>query len=816
MHELLAAYRPPAGHYDEIRDGSGALRAHWSSFADAAKGIGPEELNGVERRIARQLLDNGVTYNVHTAESPRTWSLDVLPHIVPAADWERLAAGLRQRARLLEAIAADVYGPQRLLTEGVIPPAVMLSHQGFLRAAHGVTPPAGIFLHLLAFDLGRGPDGVWRVLATRAQAPSGAGYAIENRLTVAQMFPDAFRDQRVQRLAPFFRALQETLLSHAPTDGSTPHVVLLTPGLYNETYFEHAYLSRYLGFTLAEGADLTVRDDNVYLKTVGGLQRVQVILRRVDDNFCDPLELRADSALGVPGLVQAWRRGNVLVANAFGSGVLESPALAPFLPAACSILLGQTLEVPSPQSWWSADGSLVAMVRSRFEHLVIKPSSEGAPDELVFGGQLDSRRRDEWLDRLSRRPERYVIEEYLPLAQTPVWTQNGLEGRALMMRVFLAADGKGGYHVLPGGLSRIGGTDRDVVSGQRGGGSKDTWILSDAPVDGFSLLPGRLRASDIARRERLISSRSVEHLFWMGRYAERSENTARFLRAVLSRLPQGDATISAGSGPVVAACHRLELLPPRLQSAAATPHDYERALIAGIADATGMHSLAFNVGETLRVASAVRDRLSSDNWRILSQLVAALRRRSAARLPLADALELLDQAIVSLVAVGGLEMAHMTRDEGWRFMSLGRHLERVLYVVATASEVATSDTPEDPALLEWLLDLSDSIITYRARFMGRAEWIAVADLLLFDRRNPRSAAFQLAKLAKHVPLLPGDELDGIASRLRELSSPREALTMPTAIAEYLETTEQVAVQLSDLLTLRYFTHVYEPAHATFT
>jgi len=815
MRELLAGYRPTAESFDETHDAAGALRPHWSAFADAARSIGPEELRGIERRIARQLHDNGVTYNVHTTDSPRTWSLDILPHIVPAEDWGPLETGLRQRARLLEAIAADVYGPQRLLREGVIPPAVVLAHQGFLRPAHGVTPPAGVFLHLLAFDLGRGPDGIWRVLATRTQAPSGAGYALENRLTISQLFPDAFRDQRVQRLAPFFRGLQESLLSDAPSDGSTPHVVLLTPGRYNETYFEHAYLSRYLGFTLAEGADLTVRDDCVFLKTVSGLQRVHVVLRRVDDSFCDPLELRADSALGVPGLVQAWRMGHVLVANAFGTGVLESPALAAFLPAVCSTLFGEPLAIPSPRSWWSADASLVAMARSGFDRLVIKPSSEGAPDELVFGGQLDAHQREDWLERLSRRPERYVLEEYLPLAQVPVWAEEGLEGRALMMRVFLASDGKGDYHVLPGGLSRIGGTDRDVVSGQRGGGSKDTWILSEAPVDGFSLLPGRLRPSDLARRERLVSSRSVEHLFWMGRYAERSENAARILRAVLSRLPQGDSSVSASSAPVAAACRRLELLPADLEPSTSV-QKYERALIAGIADASRIHSLAFNVGETLRVAGTVRDRLSSDNWRILSQLFATLRRRSASRLPLADALELLDHAIISLVAVGGLEMAHMTRDEGWRFMSLGRHLERALYVNTTASEVAKSAMPEDPALLEWLLDLSDSIITYRARYIGQAEWIAVADLLLFDGRNPRSAAFQLAKLAKHVPQLPGGGLDDIGARLRALASPRQALTTPSAIAEYLDTTGKLVLHVSDLLTLRYFTHVYEPAHATFT
>jgi uncharacterized alpha-E superfamily protein len=322
--------------------------------------------------------------------------------------------------------------------------------------------------------------------------------------------------------------------------------------------------------------------------------------------------------------------------------------------------------------------------------------------------------------------------------------------------------------------------------------------------------------SDVARRERLVSSRSVEHLFWMGRYAERSENAARILRAVLSRLPQSESSVSARSAAIIAACRQLELLPAGFDDAAPSIPQFERALIAGIADADGMHSLAYNVSQTLRVAGTVRDRLSSDNWRILNQLFAALRRRSPSRMPLADALELLDQTIISLVAIGGLEMAHMTRDEGWRFMSLGRHLERVLSVVATTSEVAKSATPEDPALLEWLLDLSDSTITYHARYLGQPEWIAVADLLLFDVRNPRSAAFQLAKLAKHVPQLPGEQLDDVVAQLRDMSSPREMLSTPSAIAVYLEKTSELVSQLSDLLTLRYFTHVYEPAHATFT
>ncbi len=696
----------------------------------------------------------------------------------------------------------------------MIPPAVIFGHHGFLHSAHGVAPPSGTFLHLLAFDLGRTPDGDWRVLSTRAQAPSGAGYALENRLTVSRLFPDAFRDQHVQRLAPFFRSLQETLLAQAPADGSTPHIVLLTPGRYNETYFEHAYLSRYLGFTLVEGADLTVRDDCVFLKTVSGLRPVHAILRRMDDDFCDPLELRADSALGVPGLVQAWRTGNVLVANAFGTGVLESPALAAFLPAICRSCSASRWRCDRPTRGGAATPTCCRWPSSVCTNWWSSRWWMPEPPGPVFGGILNEQERAEWRDRLRAWPERYVVEEYVPLSHSPVWQDDHLESRALLMRVFLAFDGHGDYRVLPGGLSRIGGTDGIVVSGQRGGGSKDTWVLSHAPVERFSLLPGRIQAPDVIRGERAVSSRSAEHLFWMGRYAERSENAARLLRAVLTRLPQGDTSVSTSSPPIVGACRRLDLLPADLDPAQLSAHDYERELIAGISDADAQHGLAFNVGETLRVASTVRDRLSSDNWRILNQLSETLRERESASVSLADALELLDHAIISLVAVGGLEMAHMTRDEGWRFMSLGRHLERVLYVIATTSEVAASPMVDDPALLEWLLDLSDSIITYRARYMGHAEWTAVADLLLFDRSNPRSAAFQLSKLAKHVPQLPGGELGDLGARLARLAAPKDVLPQSDAIADYLSSTEQLVLHVSDVLTLRYFSHVYEPAHAT--
>jgi uncharacterized circularly permuted ATP-grasp superfamily protein/uncharacterized alpha-E superfamily protein len=818
---MLENYRCPAGHYDEIRDGSGALREHWAAFVGHAASAGPVDFDRERRRLAGQLHDSGVTYNVHAEGGARTWLVDLLPHIVPAREWEELARGLRQRALLFELVVRDLYGAQQLLSDGLIPPALALQHPGFLRQVHGIRPVCDRFLHVIAFDVARAPDGGWRVVEVRTQAPSGSGYALENRLNISQLYPDAFREQRVCLLAPYFRTLRESLLEAAPCESGTPHIALLTPGPYSETYVEHAYLARYLGFTLVEGADLTVRDDRVYLKTVSGLRPVHGILRRLDDDFSDPLELRAESTIGVPGLVQAWRAGRVLLANALGTSVLESPALQPCLPVLCQALLHEPLALESADAVWNREPVDPDELDNLLARSVIKPGFPDTRGPTIIGPALTPDERRAWVERIRADPARFVLEEYVPLSQVPVWDKGHFGNRALMMRLFLVADGDGSYAVMNGGLARVGGDEHELVSGQRGGGSKDIWALSDGPVERVSLLRGRLRPEDIAGRERMVSSRAAEHLFWMGRYAERSEHGARILRAVLTRLHYGDPLVSPQSRSIVRTCavHGL------LGSGGVEPAEhewllpaFEQALIGALSDPVAFQGVAFNVEHTVRVAGAVRDRLSTDNWRELNRLVEMLRRTTRVT-SLAEAVDLLDRVIMSLVAVGGLEMAHMTRDAGWRFMSLGRHLERVSSITATIREVALSESPEDPALLEWLLELSDSIITYRARYMGRAEWLAVADLLLFDPSNPRSAVFQLAKLSKHISLLPDGDLGGVVSALDRLSLMRtgapvtdELFPKTDSLMTFIDSSEEIARHVSDALTLRYFSHVYELSH----
>lgn len=822
---LLGDYDVPEGHYDELRTDAGTLRQAWRTFAAAESDLTPSAFAQAQQRVARQIDENGVTYNVFATDrnAVRPWTLDILPMILAATEWGQLDRGLRQRARLLDSVAADIYGPQTLIREGLLPPALVFRNPAFLRACHGVQPAGGAFLNIVAFDLARTADGQWRVLGTRTQAPSGLGYALENRAIVSRVFPDAYRSLGIQPLSPFFHQLRETLTSQAPSGGGVPYIVLLTPGPYSETYFEHAYLARQLGFPLVEGSDLTVRHDRVFLKTVSGLRPVHAILRRLDDDYCDPVELRSDSALGIPGLVQAWRAGHVLVANAFGLGVLESSALLGFLPAICQHLLGEPLEIPALATWWCGEEAALADARRRLERGVIKPAFVRAAMQPVFTSELDVSARRAWEERLGTSPDNYVVEEWLPLSQAPVWQDDRVEPRALMLRVFLMADGHGDYRMMPGALARIAGDDPGIVSSGRGGSSKDVWIVAEATPARNTPIVGRARARE-SLGERVTSSRAAESLFWLGRYAERSENAARLLRAVLSRLADGGAATESMRPAFIRVCERQELLLPppngthddaREQSDAVLARD----LLDGVFDSENRHSLLFDVEQTVRVAGAVRERLSSDNWRVLNRMVQRFGSWPKTGGHLDQALDIIDDTLISLVAVGGLEMAHMTRDQGWRFLSFGRHLERLQFIATTLLDSAARPFGTDAGLLEWLLELSDSVLTYRVRYVQRPEWQSVMDLIVFDDRNPRSAHFQLAKLAKHVRLLPDAPLGDIiaeADRVLDLcrADSGTAGGRDRSLEPLLLAIDRLGARLSDVLTLRYFSHVDDVPRST--
>lgn len=752
------------GAFDELLDASGSPRAHWAPLFDGLARIGPAEFTERWDEARGQLRDNGVTYNVYGDQrgTTRPWQLDPLPMLISAAEWRVLEEGLTQRAQLLNLILQDIYGPQRLLKDNLLPPEIVFANPGFLRPCHGMELPENRWLHLYACDLARSPDGDWWIVADRTQAPSGSGYALENRIVISRAFQNVFRDGQVRRLAGYFKALRQSLQALAPHHRESPRIVLLTPGPFNETYFEHSYLARYLGFTLVEGADLTVRENKVYLKTLEGLQPVDVILRRLDDTFCDPLELRGDSLLGIPGLVQAALAGNVRIANALGTGLVETPALKPFLGPLARHLLGEELKLPSVATWWCGQPEGLKHVLDHFDELVIKPAFPQGDRGTIFADRLPAGGRASLIAAIQARPFDYVAQERVNLSAAPVWVNGRIEARHLTFRSHLVAAEDGGYSVLPGGLTRVTSSwDTLVVSMREGGGSKDTWILSDEPVPPISLLPPPGEALALRRAGRDLPSRVADNLFWLGRYTSRAEEVTRLLRAILLKVTGESDPEARPELPLLIDSLRAILegtIPPASAAGSPTPDELEAYVFAAYFEHEGPSGLRGILDAVRHGAWTVRDRISVDSWRILNRLDQDLPLpEPGEETPWTEMLSFLDTMIVHLAAFSGIAMESMTRAHGWRFLEMGRRLERA-GATATLLRCALmrAAEPEDP-VLSAVLEVADSAMTYRSRYMNNLQFKPVLDLLLIDETNPRSVAFQLASLVDHVEHLPRDE-----------------------------------------------------------
>ncbi len=811
LNTLLAAYAAQSGRYDELLAANHAPRSHWHAFLHALAGRGSGSLADTLALTEREVRENGITYNVYADPQgmDRPWEVDPLPLLLPAQEWREIEEGIAQRAALLNRVLGDLYGEQSLLKSGAIPPAAVFGHAGWLSPAMGIRPPGGVHLFQYAADLARSPDGRWWVVGDRTQAPSGAGYALENRLVISRVFPQMFRELRVQHLAAFFAALKESLLRWAPKAGpgsDAPLIALLTPGPYNETYFEHALIARYLGIALVEGNDLTVRDGCVWMKTVEGLQRVHALLRRQDDDYCDPLELRSDSALGVAGLTECARRGTVLIANSLGSGVLESGALLGYLPALSERLLGEPLKLPSVATWWLGEPAAFVDAWKRLDQVLIKPIERSTREPSVFGVDLDARARAALRERVAARPQRYVAQEWVHVSQAPV-LERGAHGRELLsartvgLRVFAVAT-PDGYRVMPGGLARVAGEGEPrVIAMQRGGRSKDTWVLSDAPVNAsFSLLTTTVTQAALVSSRANLPSRTAENLFWFGRYGERADAAMRLLRVAIAA--QLDDEGADGGTAALALCARLGLIDPDDEPAT--------ALLRAATHPDG--ALAERLRQVSRVAFNLRDRMSADHWRTINQLIGdpVFQRGSpsvAMRLPLA--LAWLDRGVTTMVTLSGFVLDGMTRGTGWRFLSMGRRIER-LWSLAAALQVATREGRDQG--LEWLLQWADSSVTYRSRYLVAPEWLPVLDLLVRDEMVPRSLAFQLKGLAETVEKLEVRHgrfaLDVVAPGQAALAAltPADLRPESEALAALLDQLQRIAGSVSDELTLKFFSH----------
>jgi uncharacterized circularly permuted ATP-grasp superfamily protein/uncharacterized alpha-E superfamily protein len=817
------------GRWDEMVTAEGALRPQWERLMGTLSNLPPGEMEHRWERGQRLIRENGVTYNVYGDPRgiDRPWQLDPLPMMISAQEWRSIETAVIQRATLLNHVLADLYGPQELLSEGLLPPALVFSHPGYLRPLRHVQPPGGVHLHLYAVDLARAANGKWWAMSDRCEAPSGAGYALENRIIIARSLSDMLRAQPVEPLTPFFHKLRDTLMALSPRNREAPRTVLLTPGPYNETYFEHAYLARQLGYTLVESEDLTMRDGRVYLKTLDGLQGVDVILRRTDGAYCDPLELRGDSSLGIAGLVQAVRAGNVLVANSLGTGVLESGSLAAFLPVLSRHLLGEELKMPSVATWWCGGDRERQHVLKNLDDLVIKSALPGRRNmQPVFGDQLPPARRAELIEAIRRRPRDFLAQERVNLSTAPVWNQGELEPRPMMIRVYVAAH-DGDYTVMPGGLTRI-ASERggSVVSMQFGGGSKDTWVVAeqrDAPAVNLRNVAAPVK---LVRGSRDLPSRVADNMYWMGRYIERAEDTTRLIRACLSRAGSAASYGAAEELPVaVKLLNKIYRLKPKgsleAQVAALTDLHFDNT------NTTGLRTIIERVH---RMAALARDRLSPDTWRAVARLQQEIAGIAAGPgLNLDDGLNVLNNLVLATGALSGLATENMTRGLGWRFVDIGRRLERGVHILDLLSGVLLQKDADLAPALDVLLEISDSTMTYRSRYLSTPQFGPVLDLLLADESNPRSLAFQLVALSNHVDHLAASRravFFGSDQRLTiwltgaVRTADIEVLAQPDededrrALATFFETLRSKLWELSETVTREYFTHAVSRSSST--
>ncbi len=824
---LSYSRRSPSG-IDEVFTETGEVKDHWRYLLNGMTSLGKHALSEREAKALRILRDDGATYNIYNdLSSPtQTWGLDLVPALISSEEWSRIEAGLLERAELFNLLLKDIYGPLDLIRTGVLPPEAVFIHRGFLRACHGLSIPGEHHLILHGVDMMRDESGQMCVMTDRTQSPSGAGYALENRTVMSRVLPSLFRDSQVHRLAAFFQRLRSKLYSLSPNQDQ-PRVVVLTPGAHNETYFEHAYIANYLGLDLVQSGDLVVRNGHVWMKSLDGLSRVDVILRRVDDWYCDPVELRSDSQLGVANLLEAVRAGRVVIANSLGSGILENPVLLKYLPDIAKALLGRELRLPSVATYWAGDDEDNNYIAANLESLVIKPIFRGGGARSVLAREMTSQQRKDVLTLLRDKPFEYVAQPLLAASQLPSFVDGKLEPRPAILRTFAVASDTS-YTLMPGGLTRVGADQSStIISNQAGSLSKDTWVIASEPERKISLEDGN-ESSSTTREADLISlpSRVVENLFWMGRYAERAEASLRILRTVFMLLN--------GEENIPDSCRRI-LLQAVTEVSSTQPGFYDapdtvfespdEELLLIVKDSNRLGSVRSNLNAMLFCSDESKELLSSDTLRVINDIRDALTDLDTA---LAGGLasapeEALDPLVTALMALAGLAQESMVRGIGWRFMQMGRRLERGLQTTTIIDSLLVPEVSgsDQNTLIEAMLLSMEALISYRRRYRARMGVQTSLDLVMMDMSNPRSLLFQIEQLAEHIQKIPKspDTRHELSAEERSVLEAQTLIKLSTltelstrdegqrkALKETLARMKTLLGAISNFITDKYFDH----------
>jgi uncharacterized circularly permuted ATP-grasp superfamily protein/uncharacterized alpha-E superfamily protein len=744
---------------DECFGLEGEVKEHWKRLIKNVGNLSAPELKNRQLEVLKLLQENGVTYNVYgeTDGLNRPWLLDTIPLVVGGGEWEVIEKGMKQRAYVLNKILEDLYGERKLLKEGIIPPELIYSHSGFLRPCDKIKLPGEHQLMLYAADLSRAPDGKVWVLRDRTQAPSGMGYALENRSALSRVLPELFKEHHVAKLGGFFNGMMQSFIRVAPLGKEQPRVVLLTPGPRNETYFEHAFLSSYLGFTLTQGDDMLVRNGFVWIKTVEGLEKVDIILRRVDDSYCDPLELREDSQLGIPGLLEVIRKRNVVVVNPLGSSILENTGLMAFMHAIFNYFLNEDPIFPMVATWWCGQKKELDYVVDHLDELVVKKIDRMVGSETIVGHQLTKAQKEDLIRRIRTQPYQYVGQEAVNLSTTPVFTTDKLEPRYTVMRTFLVA-GEKDYEIMPGGLTRCSPEKGSlIVSNQEGGISKDTWI--EIPQKKTAAVVEKIEV----KRKAVLPSRAAENLFWVGRYIQRVIRTSRFLRIVLRNLNQtGYLNQEQESVALGELMYTASLLTGTSAEVADDPKEIssETRLLEIhelICNPELPGSVLFTVNNLLKAMYAVRDKWPVDNWRIIDE-IENVKRRVGALEPenIRHVFSLLDQLNMGLLSFLEMNRQSMYRGKGWVMYRIGQLIEELQLELIQYRSLLTMPYEENAEfqVLEALLVSNQNLSNYRSVYRTYFDIAPALDLLLLNKQNPISVLSQLEHLVKYLEQLP--------------------------------------------------------------
>ncbi|MGE9266566.1 MAG: circularly permuted type 2 ATP-grasp protein [Verrucomicrobiales bacterium] len=817
-------YQGLPGREDEYLRQLGRAENPWLPLGRHLGELGPEGLARAWKRGEEMLRENGIAHNLFpgTPATERRWDLDPLPLILPYREWEELSRGLIQRARVLNCLLQDAYGGQETLRNGLLPPALLHAHPHYHHPLRGLPDPEKPLLHHYAADLARDASGRWTVIADRTEAPNGTGFALENRIVLSNVFPDTAKESNLIRLAGYFQKLSGTLQGLAPAGVENPKTVLLTPGHGDRAYFEDAFLTRYLGLTLATGGELTVRGDRLYLKTVRGLQRVHVLIRRIPGHHSDPLETPTRAITGIPGLTQAIRAGSVVVLNPPGTGLLEAPAFLPYLPAAARHFLGEELLLPSIETHWGEDA---ARAFESLEHAVVKNAHVRHRQAPVLSRGMDAGRRAELGREIARAPQRYCVQREMDFSTSPCWVEGRIEARPVALRLFLYAD-EHGYHVMPGGLVRSASQPDGLpgLSPSRHTFTKDLWIPAPEHQENPQLtnLPVRISTR---RRSGALSSQAADNMLWIGRYSERAEFATRvILEAVLAATTEQETPDIPALPPLLATLAKFDYLSARDAKNLARRSDRPQ-LCASLGQlffhreeppAPPLDSIPQNLSRLHHLASYARDRLSNETWRIIQKLEKLTHAPAPGSL-----LELrphLQRAILLQSSFNGTCRENLTRSESWRFLNIGRRLERSAWLCTLGTEILAKPSP---AILDSALSITDSTLTYRFRYQGAPQPLPALDLLLADPDNPRSLRYQLADLEESFRDLPppADDrtprpphrailkaLNFLQTELLDAPDEESEAALLGKVRAYLDELAETLPQVAEQLTWEFFTH----------